>query len=321
MASCKLHVTAALVVIFLSSSFTHPALTEREGDSIAHDDSQLDDVLVIDLLRADRVDGSYTSPTLDCGIVFNSTRDSLTVSTLNGSRLMAAEEKVGAVRLLALGGREFIQHREEVSTVRGGDTREEVVQEYAIPRHQGSFTGTQDDEKFVNLLEKLKKVDCSVHTRVMEKSMKHVLSEPATKLLHKAAIAMGKRGITGRDYPGALPLYLTAMRLDSHHPFPSDRSRRSVDYRSSHYSRVIHADGTKQSAQVCLTKCPPCEARDCLGMCGRGCSCWEWACGDCCFHTGCYHHDLCCRSRPSSLACWIPLDFDCEKKYICKNPF
>ena len=34
---------------------------------------------------------------------------------------------------------------------------------------------------------------------------------------------------------------------------------------------------------------------DCLGICGRKCSCQRWVCGDCCWHRGCYQHDLCCR--------------------------
>eukprot|EP00730_Choanoeca_flexa_P001302 TRINITY_DN10575_c0_g2_i2.p1 TRINITY_DN10575_c0_g2~~TRINITY_DN10575_c0_g2_i2.p1 ORF type:complete len:346 (+),score=35.88 TRINITY_DN10575_c0_g2_i2:66-1040(+) len=29
----------------------------------------------------------------------------------------------------------------------------------------------------------------------------------------------------------------------------------------------------------------------CVGMCGPGCSCWHWVCGDCCWHQGCYQHD------------------------------
>ena len=34
---------------------------------------------------------------------------------------------------------------------------------------------------------------------------------------------------------------------------------------------------------------------DCYGMCGRGCSCWSWVCGDCCYHRGCALHDDQCR--------------------------
>jgi hypothetical protein len=30
-------------------------------------------------------------------------------------------------------------------------------------------------------------------------------------------------------------------------------------------------------------------------MCGNGCSCWSWVCGDCCYHGGCARHDDWCR--------------------------
>lgn len=38
----------------------------------------------------------------------------------------------------------------------------------------------------------------------------------------------------------------------------------------------------------------PCH-NDCFGMCGNGCSCWKWVCGDCCIHVGCLTHDVTCR--------------------------
>jgi len=45
---------------------------------------------------------------------------------------------------------------------------------------------------------------------------------------------------------------------------------------------------------------------NCLGMCGKGCSCWTWVCGDCCFHVGCDLHDLCCRHDWWSTECVTP---------------
>lgn len=30
---------------------------------------------------------------------------------------------------------------------------------------------------------------------------------------------------------------------------------------------------------------------ECDGMCGAGCSCWKWVCGDCCAYAGCQVHD------------------------------
>ena len=51
---------------------------------------------------------------------------------------------------------------------------------------------------------------------------------------------------------------------------------------------------------------------DCRGLCGKGCTCWRWVCGDCCLHRGCYEHDLCCKKKPYSSYCLVPLGFSCS---------
>ena len=51
---------------------------------------------------------------------------------------------------------------------------------------------------------------------------------------------------------------------------------------------------------------------ECLGMCGPGCSCWSFACGDCCFWDGCYQHDLKCHDSFFSFACLLPFNFACN---------
>ena len=53
----------------------------------------------------------------------------------------------------------------------------------------------------------------------------------------------------------------------------------------------------------------------CLGMCGPGCNCWRWICGDCCLNDGCHDHDRCCRSAGIlSLRCLLPFfyGFSCN---------
>jgi len=47
---------------------------------------------------------------------------------------------------------------------------------------------------------------------------------------------------------------------------------------------------------------------DCIGMCGLGCDCWAWVCGDCSCWLGCYVHDEYC-------SC------DCMLAYCCINVF
>ena len=56
----------------------------------------------------------------------------------------------------------------------------------------------------------------------------------------------------------------------------------------------------------------PSEENLCIGMCGPECDCWCWVCGDCCYHKGCYQHDVCCRTKISSFSCWLPFNFTCD---------
>lgn len=56
------------------------------------------------------------------------------------------------------------------------------------------------------------------------------------------------------------------------------------------------------------------DGNKCLGMCGPRCWCWKLVCNDCCYHKGCYEHDLCCRKRQFSGYCLLPFlhNFGCD---------
>ena len=41
----------------------------------------------------------------------------------------------------------------------------------------------------------------------------------------------------------------------------------------------------------------------CVGMCGRGCSCWWSVCFNCCYNQGCYEHNKCCEKDWDSSYC------------------
>ena len=80
----------------------------------------------------------------------------------------------------------------------------------------------------------------------------------------------------------------------------------------SKYLRDRQYRGWKRSSGCSRSPGSP----NCLGMCGPGCTCWRFVCGDCCFHKGCYDHDLCCRRSFLSLGCWSPIrlifNFSCS---------
>ena len=60
-------------------------------------------------------------------------------------------------------------------------------------------------------------------------------------------------------------------------------------------------------------RCSRPRRRNCLGMCGRKCTCWKWVCGDCCWHRGCYEHDLCCDYNFFSSYCLVPVGITCSR--------
>ena len=57
----------------------------------------------------------------------------------------------------------------------------------------------------------------------------------------------------------------------------------------------------------------------CTGMCGPSCRCWSWICGDCCWHRGCYEHDMCCQKDRWSAYCLVPFfyGFSCNSYVTC----
>ena len=52
---------------------------------------------------------------------------------------------------------------------------------------------------------------------------------------------------------------------------------------------------TLKTRAPCDMNTGSCDSNGCYGMCGNGCSCWDWVCFDCCCHIGCRNHDSQCR--------------------------
>jgi hypothetical protein len=101
-----------------------------------------------------------------------------------------------------------------------------------------------------------------------------MLSVPEVQSLPWLSRALGVAGYTGSAYPASLSLHKIA--------------RQSADALNITVPPIVTA--TEESY------CSRPTANECYGMCGPGCSCWSWVCGDCCYHSGCAKHDSWCRS-------------------------
>ena len=123
--------------------------------------------------------------------------------------------------------------------------------------------------------------------------------------LKEASEAVSQKGLTGRNTPAVMPFFMFAQ----HVTHLQTESARDVGVFMTNSTRVQRAD--------CSATCPPCPNDDCFGMCGKGCSCWEFVCGDCCWHVGCFYHDKCCAKEFFQTNCLLPISFRCNQPYKC----
>jgi hypothetical protein len=103
-----------------------------------------------------------------------------------------------------------------------------------------------------------------------------MLALPEARLLPELSRSLGALGITGSAYPASLALHKIA--------------RQSADALAIDVAPIA-----APTAEGSFCQAYPNAGDQCYGMCGNGCSCWSWVCGDCCYHGGCAQHDTWCR--------------------------
>jgi hypothetical protein len=108
-------------------------------------------------------------------------------------------------------------------------------------------------------------------------ALDEMLQLPEIAQLPTLSRALGVRGFTGSDFPASLALHKSA--------------RQSAEALGINVQKL----DTAQSLNGYCTAYPN-SGDSCYGMCGSGCSCWSWVCGDCCYHYGCAVHDSWCRN-------------------------
>jgi hypothetical protein len=100
-----------------------------------------------------------------------------------------------------------------------------------------------------------------------------MLQLPELQVLPWLSRSLGVAGITGQTHPASMALHKTAQQ-----------SAKALD---------VNLPALESAA---VPYCSRPTANECYGMCGNGCSCWSWVCGDCCYHSGCAKHDSWCRN-------------------------
>ena len=206
----------------------------------------------------------------------------------------------------------------------------------AVPSHPNirylslqNTTFLYDVEGFVNEYQKRRLVDELRHlggahnvvdvsdptVNISNYDIESLLSDIDSYMLASLSRSLGEIGIVGYSENCSLPLHLTALSL---HKYKYRNVSIHGNHFTAHAQRQFPADERNRGASRDRRSCEefPNADDECLGMCGYGCSCWKWVCNDCCFHQGCYEHDMCCRK--SSFRCMFVHNFSCSEFTDCQ---
>ena len=186
--------------------------------------------------------------------------------------------------------------------------------DYVIPKNNTEYiTSLIERGPNVDMNEVMSMVDSTNVNETLHSAIDHLVMCSESVLIIKAAKALGGLGINGTDYPAILPFYMFALRLAS----GRDSEERDQNTESMPPRQIRSSTCTRNGNQyTCPSgKCPfPKYGNRCFGMCGNGCLCWSFVCGDCCVHRGCLEHDQCCADNSFfSSKCLIPsFGFSCS---------
>lgn len=239
----------------------------------------------------DVISGKYvSSPTV--GIVFNSSSGSLRITDLFGYQLLAVHETMHC-QWISIERKVFVQVYS--SEIQG-------YQDYYVPKYLYKDVDHLSGQLNATVLNILRSLPSQYHRYKLQKATEMFVESPYAYSIKNLAYILGSDlRIYGSDNPSILPLYLVANMLEK-------LQSSSLPHTSS--SDSINDDD-------CFEDCPPCYDQECLSLCGYGCHCWKWVCGDCCYHLGCYGHDVCCRKNFIQTKCLFPISFKCESEYEC----
>ena len=261
----------------------------------------------------------------DAGIRIRASSLSLSLYSMDGEELLLSGDKPHGSSLFAtVMGHSFLEYNTTLE-----DGRIKIV-DYAVPDSLAEQAKEAvESAKVERMLSQLEDNDTEVTT---ESAFQELFQRPEIALIESAAIALGRAGVMGYENQGALNFYMVARALTR------ARGREEVEEGDMRQDQATGSYRQKRTAAawppsippspvicnavaVCMQYCPnngcsccTCPEGDyCLGMCGPpGCNtCWWFVCGDCCYHRGCYDHDICC-IRGQWLRCWFPFGFTCQ---------
>ena len=261
-------------------------------------------------MTAEKMDGVYYNKE-GGGIRFISERDSIYIGTMEGEGepLLVGEKPAGSARMIQILQTNLLEVRE------GASVYEEFVVPDSMAARMKVALKSSNLRKFKKALQNIRRLELNADA-IKQNAINEMLERPEIQLMQDAALKLMDLGITGDQYPSALTFLVTVkrfitLRLNATETPESDTGS---GLELSH-PRKKRACSNWLSRNCPSHRCP--IGSRCLGMCGPRCwLCWS-ICGDCCYHQGCYDHDVCCdRYGYFSFRCLFPWGFSCSG-YSC----
>ena len=246
------------------------------------------------------VDVVYEDALTGSGLRITSAPDSMHLRTLDGRNLVLAQGAEGSLRLIVVGQRAFVQF-----TANNGESSDFVMLDaYSDAIYNNDVIDMKSFLQDFMLAAKISGIE-EDNGEELQKALKNLtmIHPKMEQHLQSVVSILSGRGVTGLEYPSVLPFYMTTFKLNQ---FLGNLSEVASGFDSGAPLRL------RRDELQCLSECPPCQDQECLGMCGYGCQCWECVCGDCCFHSGCYKHDILCREKFFQTCCLFPFSFSCD---------
>ena len=299
----KLLTIALAVTLFITG--TRAAVPFQPSDAVGDEEKKLQVISISN----ERVEARFYTPTTGIHIVSKVRSDrevaQLSIASLStGDTIFAVDYPIDHSQgLLTINGNEFFIVNETSSN------EEEKLSAYSVPETYSVQVKTEMKRHNLpkSMLEQFDHENVNFTAR---SAIEQLLMRPEVQLIASAAFALGNTGVYGRDNPAAMVFYTTALRFakvlnqdmastDYEVPLAPEgatalkhRNRRSYEYCSN-------------SDSYCYTNyCP--TGSNCLGMCGKGCTCWWIVCSGCCWNIGCYLHDQYgCAGGTDTWQCWL----------------
>ncbi len=199
---------------------------------------------------------------------------------------------------------------------------QEKYVEYIIPKNQTKVMEDIMEGKDIMSDEVLENLDNKNVNETRWSSLQKLALSGEALLIIEAAKALGERGYEGTDYPAALRFYYLALRLSYARDSTETDSPTRVDdeMMEPNEKRALQCS---RGGGVNCDQCPFSQgSNNCFGLCGKGCTCWSFICGNCCVNNYCLTHDQCCADRgffsyPCLAVAWRVISSSCSQVYNC----